>query len=57
MKKTLYALSAAALLVTIACPVLNAAGKLDASLMKNLLLATTILWFIVWPAAIRGKAS
>jgi hypothetical protein len=57
MKKILYTLSAAALLVTIACPLLNAAGKLDATLMKNLLLGSTILWFVVWPAAIRGKAS
>lgn len=57
MKKILYALSAIALLITIASPVLNAAGKLDAALMKNLLLASTVVWFVVWPAAIRSKAS
>jgi hypothetical protein len=56
MKKTLYALSATALLITIASPALNAAGKLDAAHMKNLLLASTILWFVVWPAAIRSKS-
>lgn len=57
MKKILFALSAIALLITIASPALNAAGKLDATLMKNLLLGSTFLWFIVWPAAIRGEAS
>ena len=56
MKKTLYAMSATALLITIASPALNAAGKLDAAHMKNLLLASTILWFVVWPAAIRSKS-
>jgi len=57
MKKILFALSALALLVTIGAPVLTAAGKLDADMMKNLMLAATIVWFIVWPAAIRSKAS
>ena len=57
MKKILFALSAVALLLTIVSPLLNAAGKLDPEIMKHLMLASTILWFIVWPAAIRGKAS
>ncbi len=57
MKKILFALSALALLVTIGAPVLTAAGKLDADMMKNLMLAATIVWFIVWPAASRSKAS
>lgn len=57
MKKILFALSAFALLLTVVPPVLTAAGKLDAALMKDLLLGATVLWFIVWPAALRDKAS
>ena len=57
MKKILLALSATALLLTVVPPLLTAAGKLDAATMKHLLLAATILWFAVWPAAIRGKVS
>jgi hypothetical protein len=57
MKKILFALSAVALLLTIVSPLLNAAGKLDQDVMKHLMLAATILWFIVWPAAIQDKAS
>ena len=55
MKPLLFSLSAAALLLTMIAPLLNASGKLDAPLMKHLLLAATLLWFIVWPAAIRQK--
>lgn len=57
MKKILFALSALALILTIVPPILTAAGKLDAVVMKNLLLAATVVWFIVWPAAIREKKS
>jgi hypothetical protein len=57
MKKILFTLSAIALLVTIGAPLLNAAGKLEAGVMKNLMLTATIVWFIVWPAAIQNKAS
>lgn len=56
MKKILFALSAIALLLTIASPALNAAGKLDADVMKHLMLGATILWFIVWPASLGMKS-
>lgn len=56
MKKILLALSALALILTIVPPILTAAGKLDADMMKNLLLAATAVWFIVWPAAIRERS-
>jgi hypothetical protein len=52
MKPLLLGLSALALLLSIVPPVLTAAGKLDAELMKQLLLAGTVLWFVVWPAAL-----
>jgi hypothetical protein len=56
MKNTLWILSAAALLLTIVPPLLVAAGSMDAPLMKNLMLAATVGWFIVWPLAIRCRA-
>jgi hypothetical protein len=55
MKKLLYGLSALLLLLTIGPAILNAAGKMDAGLMKSIMLAATILWFIVWPAALRAN--
>jgi hypothetical protein len=57
MKKILFALSAIALLLTIVPPLLTAAGKLDTGMMKNILLVSTILWFAVWPMAIKEKKS
>ena len=56
MKKILLFLSAVALFLTIIPPILTAMGRLDAGLMKDLLLGATLLWFAVWPVAIRSKA-
>lgn len=53
MKTPLWILSALALLLTIIPPVLVAAGSMDATLMKQMMLGATVLWFIVWPLALR----
>lgn len=53
MKPLLWAVSGLALLLTIVPPALFAAGSIAETPMKNLMLGATVLWFIVWPLAIR----
>jgi len=57
MKTLLWILSAVALLLTIVPPAMVAAGSMEAPLMKNLMLAATVFWFIVWPVAIRSRSA
>jgi hypothetical protein len=57
MKTLLWILSAVALLLTIVPPAMVAAGSMEAPLMKTLMLAATVFWFIVWPMAIRSRSA
>lgn len=55
MRNLLLTLSALALALVVVPPALNMSGSLETDAMKAIMLAGTVLWFIAWPLADRGR--
>lgn len=57
MKQAAFAVSLAALLLVIGPPILFMTGAMGEGLMKAVMLAGTVIWFIAWPMANRESSS